>query len=110
MVRLAGAGEAGGDLLLAANLTADRRSLMAATPARAAPLRAGLFLIAVSLNGQQFAAPPRRGVVCLPEDFRVWYSARRRELPSGFGLRSLVTVRLCTPTDLAAKITILCTV
>ena len=66
MVRLAGAGEAGGDLLLAANLTADRRSLMAATPARTAPLRAGLFPIAVSLNGQQFAAPPRRGVVCLP--------------------------------------------
>ena len=63
VVRLAGAGEAGGDLLLAANLTADRRALLAVTPARTGPLRAGLFPVAVSLNGQQFAAPTRQGVV-----------------------------------------------
>ncbi|KAK9837118.1 hypothetical protein WJX81_003998 [Elliptochloris bilobata] len=62
VVRLAGAGERGDDLLLAANLTADRRSLMAVTPARTAPLRAGLFPVAVSLNGQQFVAHARQGV------------------------------------------------
>ena len=80
MVRLAGAGEAGGDLLLAANLTADRRALLAVTPARTAPLRAGLFPVAVSLNGQQFAAPTRQGVVRpAPEAYLCSCSRKRRK-------------------------------
>ena len=45
----------GSDLTLAANLTADRMALMAATPLERTPLATGNHQIHVSLNGQQFA-------------------------------------------------------
>jgi hypothetical protein len=96
VVRLAGAGAAGGDLLLAANLTADRRALLAATPARAAPLRAGLFPVAVSLDGRRFAAPPRARVVRARRPKPAMFRAKRALLVSddrSGGLCARVSVR-----------------
>ncbi|KAK9917087.1 hypothetical protein WJX75_000778 [Coccomyxa subellipsoidea] len=51
-LRIQGASEDGGDLLLRANLTDDRRAIMATTPASSGPLTAGSHLLHVSLNGQ----------------------------------------------------------
>lgn len=51
-LRIQGASEDGGDLLLPANLTEDRRALMAVTPRSSGPLTAGSHLLHVSLNGQ----------------------------------------------------------
>ncbi len=51
-LRIQGASEDGGDLLLQANLTEDRRAIMATTPSSTGPLTAGSHLLHVSLNGQ----------------------------------------------------------
>ncbi len=51
-LRIEGASEDGGDLLLTANVTDDRRALMAITPSDIGPLTAGSHLLHVSLNGQ----------------------------------------------------------
>ncbi|CAL8464733.1 g4268 [Coccomyxa elongata] len=51
-LRIEGATEDGGDLLLTANVTDDRRALMAITPSDLGPLTAGSHLLHVSLNGQ----------------------------------------------------------
>ena len=57
MVRIAGADVNGSDLLLPANLTLDRKSLMTETPLDKTPLSRGDHLIDVSLNGQQYGVP-----------------------------------------------------
>ena len=46
----------GTDLALPANLTADRRALLATTPLDEQPLMAGNHSVHVSLNGQQLSA------------------------------------------------------
>lgn len=46
----------GTDLALPANLTSDRRALLATTPLYGEPLIAGNHSVLVSLNGQQLSA------------------------------------------------------
>ena len=46
----------GTDLALPANLTSDRRALLATTPLYGEPLLAGNHSVLVSLNGQQLSA------------------------------------------------------
>lgn len=65
MVRMEGAGQDGGDLVLPANMTADRRALMAVTPSQTGPLTAGTHQLRLSLNGQ-FAGVNHSTMVCLP--------------------------------------------
>lgn len=55
VVRIVGGDLNGSDLILPANLTDDRRSLMVETPIERTPLAAGDHRIHISLNGQQFA-------------------------------------------------------
>ena len=52
MLKMEGAQPDGSDLLLAANVSADRRSLVALTPASQKPLSAGDHPLKLSLNGQ----------------------------------------------------------
>ncbi len=52
MLRMEGAGQDGGDLVLPANMTADRRALLAVTPSQTGPLTAGSHQLRLSLNGQ----------------------------------------------------------
>ncbi len=52
VLKLVGAELDGGDLLLHANVSADRRSLVALTPASQLPLSAGDHPLKLSLNGQ----------------------------------------------------------
>ena len=56
----------GADLALPANLTSDRRALLASTPLYGQPLQAGNHSVLVSLNGQQLSAKlaSREAVVC----------------------------------------------
>ena len=67
MVYLEGVLNNGTDLALPANLTSDRRALLAATPLYGEPLQAGNHSVLVSLNGQQLPAKlaPREAVVSL---------------------------------------------
>ena len=64
MLRIVGADANGSDLLLPANLTWDRRALLAETPLEKSPLVAGDHQIHISLNGQQYAALPDPAAVC----------------------------------------------
>ena len=62
VLKLEGAQLDGGDLLLRANLSSDRRSLTALTPRSEMPLSAGDHPLQLSLNGQ-FTEPKRRDLV-----------------------------------------------
>lgn len=59
-------GADGADLALPANLTSDRRALLATTPLYGEPLLAGNHSVLVSLNGQQLSAKlaAKESVVC----------------------------------------------
>jgi len=52
----------GGDLLMHANVTEDRRSLVALTPESQTPLNAGDHALKLSLNGQ-FTEEEQGGIV-----------------------------------------------
>ena len=73
---LEGAAGNGSNLDLPANVTADRRALMAMTPAECAPLAAGTHALRLSLNGQFLSAnrtnmvPPSALMQDLDEDGR----------------------------------------
>ena len=56
MIYLEGVLNNGTDLALPANLTSDRRALLATTPLYGEPLLAGNHSVLVSLNGQQLSA------------------------------------------------------
>ena len=56
MIYLEGVLNNGADLALPANLTSDRRALLATTPLYGEPLIAGNHSVLVSLNGQQLSA------------------------------------------------------
>ena len=56
MIFLEGVLDNGSDLALPANLTQDRRALLASTPMYDKPLLAGNHSVLVSLNGQQLSA------------------------------------------------------
>ncbi|KAL3145145.1 hypothetical protein ABBQ38_001747 [Trebouxia sp. C0009 RCD-2024] len=56
MIYLEGVLNDGADLALPANLTSDRRALLATTPLYGEPLLAGNHSVLVSLNGQQLSA------------------------------------------------------
>ena len=62
VLKLEGAELDGGDLLLHANVSADRRSLVALTPAFQMPLSAGDHPLKLSLNGQ-FSEQAQRDMV-----------------------------------------------
>ncbi len=62
VLKLEGAELDGGDLLLHANVSADRRSLVALTPASQMPLSAGDHPLKLSLNGQ-FSEQTQRDLV-----------------------------------------------
>ena len=62
VLKLEGAQLDGGDLLLPANMTEDRRSLVALTPASQMPLSAGDHPLRLSLNGQ-FSEQTQRDIV-----------------------------------------------
>ncbi len=62
MLRLEGAAADGSDLELPANVTGDRRVLLAVTPAAGGPLAAGNHTLRLSLNGQ-FPSCARTGMV-----------------------------------------------
>ena len=62
VLKLEGAELDGGDLLLPANVTEDRRSLVALTPASQMPLSAGDHPLKLSLNGQ-FSGQTQRHIV-----------------------------------------------
>ncbi|KAK9813648.1 hypothetical protein WJX73_001491 [Symbiochloris irregularis] len=64
LIRLKGGEGNGTDLVLPANFTADKRALLAVTPAEKSPYAAGSHPIHISLNGQQFA--PVNSTVVLP--------------------------------------------
>lgn len=55
MIFLEGVLDDGSDLALPANLTQDRRALLASTPMYEQPLLAGNHSVQVSLNGQQLS-------------------------------------------------------
>ena len=69
VIRLTGGEGNGTDLFLPANLTDDKRALLASTPVEKSPYAAGSHQIHISLNGQQFvtvnatAHDPLQGVV-----------------------------------------------
>ena len=56
MILLEGVLDNGADLGLPANVTQDRRALLASTPMYEKPLLAGNHSVLVSLNGQQLSA------------------------------------------------------
>lgn len=56
VIRLKGGEGNGTDLVLPAELTGDRRTLIASTPVEKSPYAAGSHEIHLSLNGQQFMA------------------------------------------------------
>lgn len=56
MIFLEGVLDNGSNLALPANLTQDRRALLASTPMYDKPLLAGNHSVLVSLNGQQLSA------------------------------------------------------
>ena len=66
VLKLEGAELDGGDLLLHANVSADRRSLVALTPASQMPLSAGDHPLKLSLNGQFLEQTQRDLVRPLP--------------------------------------------
>lgn len=66
VIFLEGVLDNGTDLALPANLTSDRRALLATTPLYGQPLAPGNHSVLVSLNGQQLSAKlaSREAVVC----------------------------------------------
>jgi hypothetical protein len=64
-----GALEDGSDLILPANMTDDRRALMAVTPSETGPLTAGNHLLRLSLNGQFGGMNHSHAVSCTRANF-----------------------------------------
>ncbi len=63
LLRLQGASPNGKDLVLSANVTNNRRSLVGVVPAGDAPFTAGSHAVYVSLDGQQFTRVAKPALV-----------------------------------------------
>eukprot|EP00884_Botryococcus_braunii_P021518 jgi/Botrbrau1/804/Bobra.0352s0001.1 len=71
LLMLEGAGGNGSDIVVPARLAANRRSLVGVLPAEQGPVRGGVHILRLSLDGQQFQRRGKPSVTSRKRDFKI---------------------------------------